>query len=342
MKYITIKDVAKKANVSVSSVSRAFNDKYDIKKETKDYILKTAKEMGYSPNPIAQKLSQKKTFNIGVVVPEFINEFYSEVIIGIQNVLISKGYQVLIMQSDENPELELKNVKTLIQNMVDGLIIAPTTDNNNIKYYLEQSEIGYPIVFMSRVEASLPASKVIFNNKKWSFFATEHLIYQGYKKIFHLAGHKNLCVSNDRIEGFKKAIKKHKISNDNYKIIETGLLAKEGIEVVEDLIYNQDLPDAFYCENDLVAMGVIKTLKNKGFKVPEDIAVMGFTETKMAELVTPPLSSVKQPTFKIGEKSAELLIDQIENESIKLETIILNGELNVRGSSLKTLGDDKK
>ena len=115
MKHITIKDVAKKLNVSISSVSRAFNDKYDIKKETKELILKTAKEMGYHPNPIAKKLSQKKTFNIGVVVPEFINEYYSEIIIAIQELFIKNGYQVLFTQSDEKPEQELLNVKTLMQ-----------------------------------------------------------------------------------------------------------------------------------------------------------------------------------------------------------------------------------
>ena len=335
MKHVTIKDVAKKLNVSISSVSRAFNDKYDIKKETRELILKTAEEMGYFPNPIAKKLSQKKTYNIGVVVPEFVNEFYSEIIIAIQEVFISKGYQVLVMQSDENQDQELANVKTLIHNMMDGLIIAPITKNENIDYYLKQRDNGYPIVFMNRVEESLPASKVIFNNQKWSFFATEHLISQGYKRIYHLAGHKDLCVSNERIKGFKRALKKHKIPEENYKIIETGLLSNEGITAVEDLIYNHDLPDALYCENDLVAMGAIKKLKDNGYKVPDDIAVMGFTETKIAELVTPQLSSVKQPTFEMGKKAAELLLRQINDNLFDNETVIMNGVLNIRESSVK-------
>jgi len=246
MKHVTIKDVAKKLNVSISSVSRAFNDKYDIKKETRDRILKVAEEMGYYPNPIAKKLSQNKTFNIGVVVPEFVNEFYSEIVIAIQEVLMSKGYQVLIMQSDENPEQEFKNVMTLIHNMVDGLIIGPTMESGNMEYYLEQQRKGYPIVFMSRVDESLVAPKVLFNNKKWSFFATEHLIRQGYKKIYHLSGLKSLSVSNERISGFKKALSKHQISEENYKVIETGLLPNDGVEIIEDLIYNHDLPEAFF------------------------------------------------------------------------------------------------
>ena len=335
MKHITIKDVANRLNVSISSVSRAFNDKYDIKKETKERILQVAEEMGYSPNPIAKNLSQKSTFTIGVVVPEFINEYYSEIIIAIQEVFINKGYQVLIMQSDDNAEQELKNVKTLIQNQVEGLIIAPTIECLNIDYYLEQLNKGYPIVFMGRLDKSVPASKVLFNDRKWSFFVTEHLIRQGYKKIYHFSGYKNCYVTNERIGGFKKALEKHKIPKENYKIIETGLLSQEGADIMEDLIYKNDLPEAIFCANDLVAVGAMQKLKINGYQIPEDIAVIGFTETRLAELTSPVLSSVKQPTYEIGKKTAELLLKHIENEYTNFKTIIFNGVLNIRKSSLK-------
>lgn len=335
MKHVTIKDVAKRLNVSISSVSRAFNDKYDIKKETKELILKTAEEMGYFPNPIAKKLSQNKTFNIGVVVPEFINEYYSEIIIGIQEVFMGHGYQVLITQSDENPEIELKNVKTLIHSMVDGLIIAPTMESTNMEYYLKELNNGCPIIFMSRVKENLQASKVLFNNKKWAFFATEHLIRQGYSKIYYLAGSKNLNVSVDRIDGFKRAMSKHKIPKERYKILETGLLAEDGMQTMEDLIYNHDLPDAIFCFNDRVAMGVISILKSNAIKVPQDIALMGFTETRMVNLMTPRLSSVKQPTFEMGKSAAELLHKQIHNSLMEPQTIVLNGELTIRESSVR-------
>ncbi|WP_299555896.1 LacI family DNA-binding transcriptional regulator [Seonamhaeicola sp.] len=335
MKHYTIKDIAKKLNVSISTVSRAFNDKYDIKKETKELILKTAEDMGYIPNPIAKKLSQKRSLNIGVVVPEFINEYYSEIVIALQEFLISKGYQVLVMQSDENEEQELINAQTLINNMVDGLIVAPTTGNRNMKYYQDRIKEGYPIVFLNRIEESVPVSKVVFNNMKWSFFATEHLIRQGYKKIYHLSGYKDLSVSYERIQGFKKAMNKHHIPKENYKIIETGLLAKEGMEVIEDLIYHHDVPDAFFCVNDMVALGAIRKLKDNGYKVPEDVAFVGFTETRMAELVTPQLSSVKQPTFKMAKKAGELLIERIEDENAPIETIVMNGEFNIRQSSVR-------
>lgn len=335
MKHFTIKDIANKLNVSISTVSRAFNDKYDIKKETKELILKTAKEMGYTPNPIAKSLSKKRSSNIGIVVPEFINEYYSEIVIALQEFLIANGYQVLVMQSDESEEQELINAQTLINNMVDGLIVAPTTGNKNMQYYHDRIKEGYPIVFLNRIEESVPVSKVVFNNMKWSFFATEHLIRQGYKKIYHLSGYKDLSVSYERIQGFKKALKKHHFPKENFKIIEAGLLAKEGMEVIEDLIYNHDIPDAFFCVNDMVALGAIKKLKDNGYRVPEDVAFVGFTETRMAELVTPQLSSVKQPTYEMAKKAGELLLKRIKDENTAIETIVMNGEFNIRQSSIK-------
>ncbi len=335
MKNVTIKDVAEKLNVSISSVSRAFNDTFDIKKETRNRILKVAREMGYYPNPIAKKLTQKKTFNIGVVVPEFINEYYSEVIRGIQDILVDLGYQVLIMQSDNNPERELKNVKTLVQNMMDGLIICPSVKSKNMDYYLDEINKGYPIVFLNRIEKMFPAKKVLFNNTKWSFFATEHLIYQGYKRIYHLSGSNDLGITKDRIQGFIKAMEKHHFSKDDYKVIETGILSEEAMATVQKLIDNEDLPEAFICVSDFVALSTISVLKQNRIEVPKDIGVIGFTETKMASLVSPKLSSVKQPTYKMGKSAAEMLMKLINNEPILSETIVLDGSLNIRESSLK-------
>lgn len=336
MRHVTIKDIAKKLGISKSSVSRAFNDKYDIKKETKDLILKTAEEMGYIPNPIAKKLSQKRSFNVGVVVPEFINEYHAEIIVGIQRVLNPLGYQVLTMQSDNDADVELINVKTLIQNMVDGLIIAPSSDNENINYYIKEMERGTPIVFVNRIAESVNATKIICDNVKWSFFATEHLIREGYTKIYHLCGNKKMSVIRDRIKGFKQALRKHKVGEERYKIIKTGLLASEAIHVVEDLIYRQDLPDSFMCVNDLVAMGTIKTLQKHNIKVPDDIGVVGFSETQMAKLTTPLLSSIRQPTYEMGASAAEQLIRHINNENAEFKTIVLNGKLNIRESSIRS------
>ncbi len=335
MKHVTIKDVAKRLNVSVSSVSKAFNDKGDIKKETKELILKVGKEMGYHPNPIAKKLSQQQTFNIGIVVPEFVNAFFPEVIIGIQDVFIQKGYQVLIMQSNESYEIELKNVQALVENMADGLIISLSRETQNIEYYQSLVKMGYPIVFFNRYNDSLPASKVIFDDFKWSFFTAEHLIKQGLKKIFHLSAYQHLQLAKNRIKGYKKAMNKYNLPFQQDWIVETGLMVSEGEETMKKILDSGNIPEGITCANDMIALGAIRAIRERGLSVPGNIAVTGFTETPFAELVHPPLTSVSQPTYEMGEIAANLLLKQIEGTSTLPETVILNGTLNIRGSSLK-------
>ncbi|MDP2338981.1 MAG: LacI family DNA-binding transcriptional regulator [Bacteroidota bacterium] len=336
MKHITIKDVAKKLNCSVSTISRAFNDKYDIRKETREHILATAKEMGYSPNPIAKSLLKQCSNQIGVVIPEFINAFFPEVIIGIQEVLIKKGYQVLIMQSNESHITELENVKTLENNMVDGMIISLSLGTKNVDYYKYLISRGFPLVLFNRVSNELETSKVLFDDYKWAFFATEHLIYQGYVKIVHFSGPSGLVISQNRKNGFLDALRKHKIPFDESSIIETGFMISDGEREMEKLINENNLPEAILAVNDPTAIGAMKTLKKHGYKVPYDVALVGFTETKLAELIDPPLTSVAQPTHEIGKTAARLLLEQIESNGIFVpQTVILNGRLNIRESSMK-------
>ena len=336
MKHVTIKDVAKRLNCSVSTISRAFNDKYDIRKETRDRIMAIAKEMGYSPNPIAKSLLKQCSNQIGVVVPEFVNAFFPEVIIGIQEVFIKKGYQVLIMQSAESHITELENVKTLENNMVDGMIISLALGTTNVDYYKNLIRMGFPLVFFNRVSNELETSKVLIDDYKWAFFATEHLIYQGYRKIFHFAGPEGLMFSNNRKSGFIDAHRKHKLPIDEGSIIETGVMISDGERVMEKLINDKNIPEAIFAVNDPTAIGAMMMLKKYGFKIPADVAIVGFTETKLATLIDPPLTSVAQPTNEIGRTAALLLLEQIETKGIFVpQTVILNGRLNVRESSMK-------
>jgi DNA-binding LacI/PurR family transcriptional regulator len=336
MKHVTIKDVAKALNFSVSTVSRAFNDKYDIRPETREKILKIAAEMGYSPNPIARKLTQQRSYNIGVVVPEFQNPFFPEVIMGIQDVLLKRGYQVLIMQSRENDVTELENLKTLVDNFVDGIILSLSQETKNIDYLQSLIEKEYPIVLFNRSNESLKVSKVLFDDYKWALFATEHLIRQGMTNLVHLAGRNHLTLSKKRIQGFIDAHKKFKLPLNRDNIIETGFLIENGFSNIEKLILKNKLPEGIFCVNDPTAMGAIKALKKYGYKIPDDVAVIGFTETPLSSLIDPPLSSVVQPTHQMGEVAAELLLKQIESNSFNIpETVVLSGSLKIRESSVK-------
>ncbi len=335
MIYITIKDIAKKLNISIATVSRAFNDKSDIKTETKNLILKTAKEMGYRSNPMAKKLMQKRSLTIGIVVPEFMNSFFPEVIIGAQEILFEKGYQVLITQSNENYETELKNVKTLEDSMVDGIIISQSSETKNSIYYQNLINSGFPIVFFNRVCNEISSSKILFNDFKWAFFATEHLINQGYRNIYHLKGKESLSLTNDRMKGFVEAHAKHKLTVSKEQIIPTGFGIEDGKRVANEIIDSGKIPDAIFASNDPSAIGAMQVFKKRGFRIPEDVAFVGFTESKMGAIIDPPLSSVLQPAREMGREAAKLLIAQIENlTTFKPQTIVLNGQLNIRESSV--------
>lgn len=336
MRHVTIKDLAKELNVSISTISRAFNDKYDIRKETRELVIETAKKMGYKPNPIAQKLISRRSFNIGVIVPEFINSFFPEVIMGIQKILIQQNYQVIIMSSNENSETERENLMTMENTMVDGIIISLTCETKNIEYLKNMVDAGFPIVMFNRISEELNVPKVVFDDYKWAFFATEHLIESGCMNIVHLSGPQSLSFSKNRIKGFSDAIKKHHLPYSKGSVIETGLFVEDGIRCMQKLIDSQNVPDALFAVNDPTAIGAIKALKRNGYKVPEDVAVVGFSECSFADLIDPPLTSVIQPTYKMGEKVAELIIKQIEGKTtIDSQTYILSGKLNIRTSSIK-------
>jgi DNA-binding LacI/PurR family transcriptional regulator len=227
-------------------------------------------------------------------------------------------------------------VKTLEDNMVDGLIISLSRETKNLEYYQGLIRQGYPIVFFNRTSDVLAASKVVFDDFKWSFFATEHLIKQGYKKIFHFAAYRHLSLAQNRMNGYKKAMNKYHLEVDPQWIIETGLYVAEGEKIMQQLIDKSELPEAIFCVNDMTALGVMRAIRQNGLRIPEDIALVGFTETPFCPLVDPPLTSVHQPTYEIGQTAARLLLKQMENESYLVpETVVLNGTLNIRESSKK-------
>ena len=338
MRHVTIKDIAKELNVSVSTVSRALNDKYDIRKETRDLIMDTARKMGFKPNPIAQKLISRRSYNIGVIVPEFINSFFPEVIMGIQDVLIREKYQVIIMSSNENSETEKENLITMENAMVDGVIISLTCETKNTDHLGNLINAGFPIVMFNRISDDLNVPKVVFNDYKWAFFATEHLIEGGCRNIIHLSGPQGLSFAKNRIKGFSDAIKKHHLPFRRESIIETGLFIEDGFRIMQKLIDNKNLPDAIFAVNDPTAIGAIKALKKNGIRVPDDVAVVGFSECSFADLIDPPLTSVVQPTFEMGKKVAGLMLQQINNKAaLDNQTYTLSGKLNVRASSLKNI-----
>lgn len=339
MDKMTIKDVAKEMGVSISTVSRAFNNKRDINPNTKAKVLKKSAELGYAPNIFAKQLSSKKTLIIGVVVPEFINSFFSRVIKGIQSVMNGAGYQVLIMSSDESAQKEKENILALEKNHIDGIIISLSHDARDITYLGKILKSDINIVQFNRVNYKLETPKIVFEDYKWATAATSHLLKQGYKKIYHLAGPINLIVSHTRLNGFCDAMRIHdKRFNAKTSFFETGIFIEDGKKIAERLIRNKNIPEAFFCFNDPVAIGAMEVFKAHGYKIPEDVAFVGFTESLIAPHIG--LTSVEQPAEELGVLSAQTLLKmlhgKIEDENI---TLRLDGKLNIRSSSDKKIKD---
>jgi LacI family transcriptional regulator len=332
---ITIKDVAKRLNVSISTVSRAFNDKYDIHPDTRRRILETAKEMGYAPNPMAQHLSQHRSCVIGVVVPEFINAFFPLVISGIQSVLKEAGYQMLIMSSNEHYEEEVENVKMLERDHVDGILISLTQETRDISF-LQDLNKRMPIVQFNRVSRKLNTSRIVFNDYQWAMHATEHLFNQGYKNIYYLSGPDSLILSLRRRKAFVDVLKNHRIPNPESHIIVGGIFIEDGCKVAPKILSMNPRPDALFCFNDPVAIGVMEELRKSDIKIPEDIAIMGFTESRIAKHTFPALTSVEQPAKEIGITAARQLLEELNsNRHTECKDIILDGKINIRESTMR-------
>jgi len=334
-KYATLKDIAKALNISTATVSRALADRWDVNPETKKLVCEEAKRQNYRPNPIATRLQNKRSKTIGLVVPEFKSAFFPNVIAGIQKVIDEAGFHLLITQSQESMEIEERKLKLLESNMVEGILISITREGENAEYYQKLMDSGIPLVFFNRISSKVEAPKVIIDDYKLAFFATEHLIYNGFKKIYHFEGPVNLSVSKERKRGFIDAMNKHHREITDKTIVTAGVFSEKGYLAMQSLIVKNDIPDAIFCFNDPTALGALKALKEAGLKCPDNVALVGFSETEVAQLIEPPLTSIEQPTFEIGETAAKLLLEQLdENCSTPYRTVNLTAKMNVRKSSI--------
>lgn len=334
---ITIKDIAKELGISTSTVSRALSGQWDVNSETRQLVMETARRMNYHPNPMAVKLITRKSKTIGMVIPEFQNSFFPNVISGVQNILDREGYQLLITQSNESSEIEERNIRLLESNMVDGIIISVTREGENYALYQDIIDNGTPIVFFNRVCEKTDAPKVVIDDYKMSFFAVEHLIYSGYKNIAHLTGPESLSLTQLRKKGYIDALKKHKFEIDNAFIVTAGVLQEKGFDAMTRLLDSGCRPDAVFCFNDPVAIGAMKAIKSKGLRIPQDIALVGYSESRSALLVEPNLTSIAQPMAEMGETVANLILKKANNQLDENPTICLTAKLNIRESSKREI-----
>lgn len=335
---VTIKDIAKALNFSTSTVSRALRGSYEISADTKKLVLEYAEKINYRPNPIALSLKEQKSRAIGVVVSEIANNFFSQAINGIESIAYNRGYHVIFTQSHESQEREKVNIQHLTSRSVDGLLISLSNETVDLSYLKELHEKGLPIVFFDRISDEIETHKVTVDNYLGAFHATEHLIYQDYKKIAHITNSPSLSITKERLNGYKAALEKHNIAyKDNYvKYCRHGGMIREEVEEgFNELFKEKQKPDAIFTASDrltTVCFSLLKQLKQK-----KEAGLIGFSNTDLADLFSPSLTTVRQPAFEIGQNAIELLIEMIESKRpvTKFENRVLETELTIRESSLK-------
>lgn len=334
-KQATIKDIAKKLQISTSTVSRALRNAGDVNVETKKAVLNLSEELKYQPNKLALSLQQNQTHTIGVIVPN-LDYVLATMVKGIDEVALEAGYTVMVCQSNESFGREMVNTRRLMNSLVDGFIISVSSETKVFDHFQKIQDKNMPMVVFDRVSPALLAPRVKLDNKEGGLVATEHLIAQGYKRIAILAGPKNLTISNHRMDGYVEALKKHKIKPDPELVIHCDFNQEFAHRATLELLALKKPPDAIFTISDRMAIGAMLAIKETGLVMPKDIGLVGFNNEPVTGLVTPAISSVEQPAFELGKTAAKLFIEHMHNDAdMKDVEIILKPRLIVRESSLR-------
>ena len=337
IRQVTIKDIAKKLNISKTTVSRVLSGVTTVNPEMRDAVLEMAKELEYEKNYFAKNLVTHKTNTIGIIVPEFVSSYFPKVIIGVQEVASKAGYNIIIAQSNESYETEVANAKIMLLNQVEGLIISLTKETRNFDHLTIFQRKEIPLVFFNRICEDMKVPKVVVDDYDGSFRAVEHLINIGKKRIAHLAGPDNLSISRRRLNGYLAALRKYDIPIDQEIIIPYDLKTEKVKIYMNYLLSLPNPPDSLFAINDPTAIEAIQLIKSKGLRIPEDFAVVGFSNDQISELMDPSLTTVSQPVLKIGETAAELILQLIKAELPITSGMIktLNTELIIRHSTVR-------
>lgn len=315
MKHVKQIDIANKLNVSRITVSKALRDHSDISVEMKKRIRETAEELGYIPNLIAQNLISKKTYTLGVIVPDLENSFFAYATDSIIDVASDKNYIVFVTVSRENKNQEKANIQKLIGMRVDGLMVCVTQQTDNPQIFNSIKRLNIPLVFFDRQFAGLDFSTVAFDDRNGAINALEEIIENGYSKIAHIAGYSNVSIGRERCEGFKQALQGKGLTINPNWIIEGGFEVEDGYNAFMKLLQSNQLPEIILAVNDRTALGAYHAANNIGIRIPEDIGIVAFGFDEIAQTFTPTLSVINQNPRKLGSTATYMLIDLIENRN---------------------------
>ena len=340
MKDITLKEIATTLGISITTVSKALKNYPDVSAKTKQAVIDLAQNLHYTPNSFAVNLRTKESKTIGLIIPEVMHHFFSNVINAIIDEAEKNGYLVIILQSNESMVLEKKQVDLLINKRVDGIMISLSNETNYDEHIQQIINRKIPFVMFDKITKLAECSKVIINDQKAAFNAVQHLIDRGCKKIVHIRGPLNPQNSIDRFIGYKKALEKNNIPYDSnlvYTCVRVDF--QEGFDFTRQIMNEHPDVDGIFVITDLVAAGVISYCNENNVRIPEQVAVVGFSNWFMAQVISPKLSSVEQPSHEMGVASFNILLEEMichrDEIPFKPRTIVLETKVINRESSMK-------
>jgi LacI family transcriptional regulator len=334
----TIHDIARKLNITASTVSRALNDNPRISEATKKAVQKAAQKLNYQPNHIAAALRNGKSNIIGIIVPNVDRSFFSSVVRGIEEIANTARYNVMICQSYDSYEKEVANVNALLSARVDGIIASYAKDTKNFDHFLKAKARGMPIILFDRSNDELEVSHVVVDDFLGAFKATEHLIQQGCKRIAHFTNTLPISIYKDRFRGYREALIKHGLPFDEALVIKSNLQLDDGRDSMLQLLRLKQIPDGVFSASAFGILGALQVLKEKGINVPEQVALIGFSNEPYTSFTEPALSTVDQHSMRMGNAAAEIFLEEVSDDDDKkfmVKKIVLKPELIIRQSSLR-------
>lgn len=332
---MNLKQLAKELNLSISSVSKALRDSYEISAATKEAVLAKAKELNYQVNPFASSLRKQKSNTIAVVIPEVANNFFALAINGIESIAQEKGYHVLIYLTHEDIQKEIAITKLLQNGRVDGIMISLSGQTSGTTHLEELKEKGIPLVFFDRVAEHIDSPKVTTDDFNSGIKATEHLIENGCKRIAFLSIAQNLSISNKRMNGYLEALKKNRIKQDNSLVLACNGDEAKNTQLIRKLLKRKNRPDGIFASVEKLAISTYELCEELKLNIPRDIKIISFSNLQTAALLNPSLTTITQPAYEIGREAAAILFKLVEKRGYNflLEKTVLKSTLIERGSS---------
>lgn len=332
----TLRDVAKKAEVSITTVSRVINNPNKVSTDTRERVQKVMRLLDYKPSRVAQRLRGTKGNSklLGLIIPDIQNPFYSGIVRGVEDVAYGNNYAVILCNSDEDPNKEEFYLNVLRSESVDGIILPPIRQYG--KVVEEVIDSGIPLICVDRKYKKKQVDTVVVNNEKGALSAVEHLLEKGHKRIAFITSLSKFSSFQERQVGYRKALETHNIQYDENLVKEADpRSSKDAREITLKLLQSEKPPTALFVANNLMCLGALDAIKKLDFKIPEDISLIMFDDMPWAKVITPSITTVKQPGYEIGRRAGELFFQRVEDPEREVVEVMMETELIIRESTCR-------